>query len=403
MKARKTDARVARRQDVMKTLAAARPAELDPNLLANSARQQEDLAHITAESRESPVDTSAASPARLRPRLLPLGAVATVAVSAVVLSVLVRQDAGDTTSAPTGTRPPSSAPATLNDRMELLGVAQAAETSAADGTYWQVTTRTENMDAVGEPGRRYTLRSTSTEKWSVGVRSGTRSLMLSGLDARTAPRGTADMERWRDAGSPHQVEGQVKADSRSTVRFTVGSSRPTVLHTNVGNKIYALGPKNVSYHNLRALPTDTGKLRQELVRLYGQDGGADGRTAWMLRQIANLITMPVKPGTRAAAYRVLADLPDIRVEGPATDPLGRSGVAITLPVRAATVLGDVEQRLVVDPTTGALLSDESVLVEPSAVARDAGLKSGTTVHYQATTQMEWADRQITVPAHAKEG
>ncbi len=387
----------------MKTLAAARPAELDPNLLADSPRQREDLAHITAESRESPVGTSSVSPVRFRPRLLPLGAVATVAASAVVLSVLVRQDAGDTTSAPAGTRPPSSAPATLNDRMELLGVAEAAETSAADGTYWQVTTRSEYVEVVGEPGRRYTLRSTSTEKWSVGVRSGTRSLMVSGLDARTAPRTAADLARWRDAGSPHQVESQVKADSRLKVRLTVGTSRPMVMHTNLGNKIYALGPNNVSYHDLRALPTDTGTLRQELVRLYRQDGGADGRTAWMLRQIANLITMPVRPGTRAAAYRVLADLPDIHVEGPATDPLGRAGVAITLPVRATTVLGDVEQRLVVDPATGALLSDQSVLVEPSAVARDAGLKSGATMHFEATTQMEWADRQITVPANAEEG
>ncbi|GAA5021430.1 CU044_5270 family protein [Streptomyces siamensis] len=387
----------------MKTLAAARPAELDPSLLADSPRQREDFAHITAESRERPVGTSSVSPVRLRPRLLPLGAVATIAASAVVLSVLVGQGTGDTTSTPAATRPPSSTPATLNDRMELLGVAQAAETAAADGTYWQVTTRSENVDVVGERGRRYTLRSTSTEKWSVGVRSGTQSLMVSGLDARTAPRTAADMARWRDAGSPHQVEGQVKADSRLKVRFTVGAGRPMVMHTNMGNKIYALGPNNVSYHDLRALPTDTGTLRQELLRLYRQDGGADGRTAWMLRQIANLITMPVKPGTRAAAYRVLADLPDIRVEGPATDPLGRSGMAIILPVRATTVLGAVEQRLVVDPATGALLSDQSVLVEPSAVARDAGLKPGATVHYEATTQMEWAHRQITVPANAKEG
>ncbi|WP_327419947.1 hypothetical protein OG612_41265 [Streptomyces sp. NBC_01527] len=97
-----------------------------------------------------------------------------------------------------------------------------------------------------------------------------------------------------------------------------------------------------------------------LERLYAQDSGAEtstsGRSAWMLRQAADLITMPVKPGVRAAAYRVMADLPGVRVVGRVTDPLGRKGVGVEFPDTYRTPLGSTRQRLVVDPSTGAMLS-----------------------------------------------
>lgn len=132
------------------------------------------------------------------------------------------------------------------------------------------------------------------------------------------------------------------------------------MRTDHDNKIYALGPDNVSYQDLRQLPTDSGQLRRQFERLYERDGGAENsgdRTTWMLCQAANLITMPVRPATRAAAYRLLADLPGIRVQGSVTDPLGREGIGITLPHTQETPLGSVEERLVVDASTGALLAE----------------------------------------------
>ncbi|MGW3290344.1 CU044_5270 family protein [Streptomyces sp. NPDC001002] len=400
---RNTKERSARRRDVMKTLADARPDELDPVLLAGSRRQREDLARITAEARE---ETSGPRPlAWLRPRLLPLGAVATVAASAIVVAGLVQTQSDGTTSEQAGTRSPAtSASAAVNGRMELLGVAKAAASPAAEGTYWQVSTQTVNVDVVGEKGRRYALLSTAGGEWSVGVRPGTESLMLSGLDATTEPRTPADKKAWTAAGSPRQVEGPAGTDGRMRLGYTIGTSTPTVLHTNADDKIYALGPENITYQDLRQLPTDADKLSGELERLYEQEGGVEtsaGRTAWMLRHTADLITMPVAPATRAAAYRVLAELPGIGVQPSATDPLGRKGMAVTLPVDAETVLGGVEQRLVVNPSTGALLSEETVLTAPSAVAREAGLTAGTTVNYEATTRMGWSERQITVPENAK--
>lgn len=391
-----------RRPDAMKVLADARPAELDPSRLAGSLRHQEGLTRIMAETPDS-------RPGRVhvRPRtwVLPLGAVAAVAASAVVVSTLVQQEPVGTADEGASAHPPSATATQLDGRLELLAAAKKTEASATEGTYWQTTTRSQNVDVVGEPGQRYAVRTSETQQWSVGVRPGTQSLMVTGLDAETAPRTKADEARWRAAGSPDKVQIKAGADGSLRLSLPMGTDRrPLVMRTDANDEIYALGPHNVSYQDLLELPSGSGELRRRLERLYREDSGAEtgaGRTAWMIRHAADLITMPVKPAVRAAAYRVIAELPGIRALGTTTDPVGRKGVGIAVPGTARTPLGKVEQQLIVDPTTGALLSEQVVLTEPSAAARDAGLEAGATMNYTATTRMGWAERQIDVPENAR--
>ncbi|MCA1224239.1 CU044_5270 family protein [Streptomyces sp. 8L] len=383
----------------MTALADARPTALDPLALADSHRQREDFARILAGEHQGRVK---ASSSRRRTRIVPVGALATLAASAVAVSVLIEQGTHQTASTGESAPRPSLTAAPLSGRLQLLAAAKEAEASAKNGTYWQVTTQTQDVEVVGNPGRRYSLRSTGTDLWSVGVRPGTGSLLVSGLNASTQPRAAADTRRWQEDGSPRQVDSPMKLGSPVQLRHVLGESRPTVMHTNAGNKIYALGPNNVSYQDLQQLPTNTEQLRAKLLALYAQDDGADALTEWMLHQTAGLITMPVKPGTRAAAYRLIASLPGIKINASATDPLGRKGVGITLPVKAATLLGSQEELLVVDPSNGDLLSDQYLLVKPSDFAQDAGLKGGSTVNYEATTRMAWSNHQITVPKNAKQ-
>ncbi|GGL07647.1 CU044_5270 family protein [Streptomyces flaveus] len=409
------------RPDVMKVLAGARPDELDPSRLADSLRQREDLARILAGA----TDSRAARfrvPGRLRGGIRPLGTVAAltaVAASAVVVSTLDRDPFGVSPGSPpqsssTAAGPGSSTPDGQGDvpvdgRLELLSVAKKAETSTAEGTYWQTTTRSEDVNVVGAAGGKgqpFAVRDTSTAQWSVGVRPGTRSLMVSGLDAVIAPRTKEDEARWRAAGSPGTLEAEVTGNEQGgTLGYTMGTRPPTVMRTDADDKIYALGPHNVSYQDLRELPSDSGELRRQLEKLHGEDSGADagvGRTAYVLRQAANLITMPVEPAVRAAAYRVMAEMPGVRGLGGVSDPLGRKGVGFTFPGTSRTPLGSVAERLVVDPSTGAMLSEQLVLVEPSAKAQKAGLDAGTTVNYTATTRMSWGESQITVPENAQQ-
>lgn len=154
--------------------------------------------------------------------------------------------------------------------------------------------------------------------------------MVSGPGSVTEPRTKADEARWLAAGSPHTVKIKVKImTGTNTLGLTMGTRPPMGMRTNVDDKIYGLGSRNVTYQDLGELPSKSGELRTYLERLYAADSGAEtgaGRTAWLLRQAANLITMPVKPAVRAAAYRVMADLPGVKVLGRVSAPLGREGV-----------------------------------------------------------------------------
>lgn len=399
------------RPDVMKVLADARPDGLDPSRLVDPTRHREDLARIVAGA----TDGSAAPflAPRRRSGFRPLGAaaLAALAASVVAVSTLDWQGPADRPAAQPRPSAATESPGSGEDvrvdgHFELLSAARKAETSVAEGTYWQTTTRSENVEIAGEKGQLFAVRSTSTDEWSVGVRPGTGSLMVSGLDSETEPRTAADQARWHAAGSPRTVRVEIANKSGAKmIAYTMGTGRPMVTQTNIDDKIYAVGPRNVSYKDLRALPSTGGALRRYLERLYAEDNGAEagtsGRSAWMLRQAAGLVTMPVRPGVRAAAYRVMADLPGVRVVGHVTDPLGREGVGVAFPVTFRTPLGTTQERLVVNPSTGAMLSDEVVLVQPSARAKEAGIDAGTTVNYAATTRMSWGERQIPVPRNAR--
>ncbi|MGW2458075.1 CU044_5270 family protein [Streptomyces sp. NPDC001761] len=399
----KNSAKRSGRPDAMKALTDARPDELNPSRLVDPMRQRRLYAHIVSDPADGHVR-------RLRSRYRPLGAMALAAVAAsVVVTVNTlgthAPDDGSTARprSSAATRAPSGA-ADVDGRIELLSAAKKAEVSA-EAAYWQTTTQSRYTDVAEANGQLFALRVTSTEKWSVGVRPGTGSLAVSGLDSVTEPRTAADRTRWQAAGSPREVETETSAASGTARhRFVMGTGRPTVMRTNIDDKIYALGPDNVSYKELRALPATDGALRHYLEKLYAQDDSADhsapGRSTWMLRQAGNLVTMPVKPAVRAAAYRLMAGLPGVRVLGHVTDALGREGVGVEPPDTYRTPLGTTRQRLVFDPATGSMLSDEYLLVEPSARAGRAGLEAGTRVDCRAITRMNWGEHQITVPRNA---
>ncbi|OKI02529.1 hypothetical protein A6A06_16035 [Streptomyces sp. CB02923] len=390
-----------RRPDVMKSLADARPPELDPEHLAGSVRARDDLVSLLADAPEGPVPSGAGPVRRLMWRwALP---VAATAVTAGVLVGVLSQGTSVPEAAPAtaGPGPDSPRHTPENGRLALLNVAARLDSAAGAGTYWQVTTRSAwiGMAAVSGPG--FAVVSSSTQRQSIGVRPGTQSLVITGLDATTAPRTRRDTARWKAAGSPKELTlADSGAGGTLGLRMeTASERRPTVDRTDLGDRIAAIGARNVTYADLRKLPGDTAKLREVLARLYEEDKGSEisGRTEWMWRQASNLINLPVAADVRAAAYRVIAGLPGIRSLGEVTDPLGRKGAGFALPPTVRPGYGAVRPELIVDAATGALLADQEVLTRPSAKAAEAGLTAGTPVHYTATVRSRWTDRQLKTP------
>ncbi|MER8155513.1 CU044_5270 family protein [Streptomyces sp. NPDC094472] len=385
-----------KRHDVMKTLADARPPELDPDHLAGSVRARRDLETILAGRAEAPE-------LRRSPRMFTwrwaLPVAATAAAAGVLVATLPQggSDAGGS-RASAGPTADGARHIPANGRLALQHVADRLDRTVDEGTYWQVTTRSGWIGVVDASGETFAVSSSEKQQRSFGVRPGTESLNVMGLDATTKPRTKRDAARWRAAGSPKDLTlADTGSGGRLGLRIETGSGkRPMVDQINSGDRIAALGARNVTYEDLRKLPGDSAKLKEELADLYREDGGSEvrGRTEWMWRQAAGLIGLPVKAEVRAAAYRVIAGLPGIRALGEVTDPLGREGVGFALPASDRPGYGTGHSELIVDPVTGALLSEQEVLTEPDAKAAEAGLTSGTVVNYTATVRSEWTDRQL---------
>ncbi|MGW0945980.1 CU044_5270 family protein [Streptomyces sp. NPDC002623] len=398
-----------KRPDVMKTLAQARPAEFDPARLAGSERARDDLLAILASTQDEPETRRAVRPARpVRPFSWSwaLPAAATAVVAAVVVGTLADSGAGtgvdaggSRTSAGASTDGTGSGQTPANGRLALLNVAAQLDRTTQDGTYWQLTTRSAWIGVIAEPASGFSVVSTETQEWSYGVKSGGESLWVSGIDDSTQPRTARDKQRWQAAGSPKELTlaGGDTAGGRLGLRIESPSeSRPTTTRINDGDDIAALGADNVTYADLQKLPGDSTELKAYLADLYKEDGGGEisDRTEWMWQQAAGLIGLPVKAEVRAAAYRVIADLPGIRSLGEVTDPLGRKGLGFALPASDTPDYGAVRSELIVDPDTGALLSEQQTVTEPNAAASEAGVTAGTVVNYTATEKAEWSDRQL---------
>ncbi|MEU4897940.1 CU044_5270 family protein [Streptomyces sp. NPDC044780] len=388
-----------KRPDVMKTLADARPPELDPDRLAGSQRARRDLAAIMAGAPEGPESPRPARPFSRR-WALPIAATA-VAAGVLVATLPQGGSAGDGSRTAAGPSADGSRHTPENGRLALLTVADRVGRPAAEGTYWQVTTRSAWIGVVAESGETFAVRTSDKQQRSFGVRSGTDSLMVMGLDATTEPRTGQDAARWRAVGSPKDLTlADSGAGGKLGLRIDTGAeSRPRVDRINSGDRIAALGPRNVTYEDLRKLPEDSAELTAVLADLYQEDGGSEirDRTEWMWRQAAELINLPVKAGVRAAAYRVIAELPGIRSLGEVADPTGRKGVGFALPATDRPGYGAVRSELIVDPATGALLSEQETLTKPNAEAAEAGLTAGTVVNYTATVSSRWSDRQLKTP------
>ncbi|MEV0391050.1 RNA polymerase sigma factor [Nonomuraea sp. NPDC050643] len=114
-----------------------------------------------------------------------------------------------------------------------------------------------------------------------------------------------------------------------------------------------------------------------------------------LSRTSALLGMPVSPAVRAAALRLLAELPTTKVGGTVDDPLGRPGLAVTFIESEgfSTQFGaddDVAERYttILDPKTGTLLASDAAIAAEGA----EGLTKGTYLYYAAwAPEAGWTD------------
>jgi hypothetical protein len=256
-----------------------------------------------------------------RPGRLALGGGLAAAAIAVVVGLTLA-------APPAGRGGPNAAP-TGNTPALLLAAASRVEagTAATPGRYWLGGSRTGWLVQVGPATDRYRLLVQSqVELWLSTVPGDQQGLVNRPLGA--APATASDRAAWRRDGARTQwtVESGL---GKGTVLYASGGPLTSMVGASTGWS-FVTGGDNLTTAQLLSLPSTPAALRAHLVGMFNDlhdplaDGGLDTYLYDAGTQI--LTELPTTPALRGAAYRMLAQLPDVRDLGPLTvEPWFRPG------------------------------------------------------------------------------
>ena len=313
-------------------------------------------------------------------RRLGLAAVAAGVVTAVVIAVTPGTDAPNA--------PPSA-------RDVLLAAAEAVSDTSVptSGKYWHTRMRYEGIHTYpagpGHDSYRLFLKG-DNESW-LSRTGAEKSIWVHNVGVTARPVTPADEAEWTKAGGPAVVPGP---------------PRPSAMWRNGPNTHrIAGGPR--STEEVLGLPTDAAALKAYLLERVpddevGGNGDAMDVNEWLAWEAEGLLTAPATPGTRAAAYRLLADLPGFRLmEADELPPGADIGLARTAPSRWHFVVenAQLEHQLIIDPDTGSLQMTRTVVAEPGTEPRT--LPAGTVLDTYTFQHAGWGDTEPVVPPEAE--
>lgn len=218
----------------------------------------------------------------------------------------------------------------------------------------------------------------------------------------TRPATPADERAWRKAGSPTTLQRVCASVADDECVMPRLRSKPSdCLYTRAADPGGVFGDRRLgdfTLAELAALPDDAARLREVLRTRW------EGRADRMRRESFDeflpvagaLLEMPVRPSVRAAALRLLAGLPTTKVLGPAVDPLGREGLAVTFVKSEGFFMefgADDEvpevHATILDPRTGTVLAHTTAAGESTE-----GVAKGTMIYYQAwAPEAGWTDER----------
>lgn len=270
-----------------------------------------------------------------------VGVAGLATAAAVAAAVFVP---GLTTSAPALSPSAGISTTTLSGHSILLAAATRAE-AAPEGAYWHVK-RLYTMrwaKPYGKEGDTYQLESSDlVEDWvskEGRAWSGFRKLATRPLD----------VEAWRRDGSP--AEWKVEDGGFST---SPGEGK---LAPHKGRqKFPLLEGEQLTLEEIKALPADPEALKNRMLEAFRASGIAEEYVVDdnLPKVLASLLyELPTSPEVRGAAYRALAALPSVRVEGDTTDPRGRPGIAVTFPIQHDQ---PTQGKLIIDRDTSMVLA-----------------------------------------------
>ncbi|MEU6786795.1 CU044_5270 family protein [Nonomuraea angiospora] len=363
-------------------LRAARPADLEDRPIDPRTRAAE-LSRAMSQPR----------PARRRRRpARPVWSLGLAAAAAAVTAVVVAMN-GTASTPRAPDQPASTRPAvTLSAREVLLAAAARAERQPeGKGEYWHTVSVRRTLFAAAKGGYRV-LEQRRDEGWTPGATGPDQKQWGRMRSLGVRPATEEDRQAWERAGSPASIEVTVPGKPKPMIlKTSPGRTMTGRSPLTDGDKVFWLG-RNVSVKDLRELPGDPDRLKK---RLLGWKGHATdvpmAGDGWLFAVSAGLIMdMPATPEVRGAAFRMLAELGDVRVIENVTDAEGRTGTAVAINEQTADG-GVTEHRLIIDEATGQALANEYVVVKPRGL--QAAFEPGTMWNSIAVIKAGWTDEK----------
>ncbi|MEV4005566.1 CU044_5270 family protein [Actinomadura sp. NPDC049753] len=295
-------------------------------------------------------------------------------------------------------------------------VLAAAEKAAAQptGRYW-FSDQIQGQSYVMRPKTgTYAIVGAHSEtfSWSAAERGGGEAFYGRDLPAR--PLTPRDAAAWRRAGSPDEFRvwsnDHYWTYDRKATKWEVDDPDPKG-----GGRFFVRGER-LTVQDIQNLPEDPAALARRFyrpgppkdraaVRPLDRVMDAGGR----LRVTADLLeNAPLPPRVRAGLMRALAAQPGVRSLGAATDPLGRTGVALAVDDQVSKVDGEYgaprqeqgeyrsRSELVFDRETGDLLAEQDVLTVPGGAYREQ--PPGFVINYWVVRNTGWTDAVPKPPA-----
>ena len=223
------------------------------------------------------------------------------------------------------------------------------------------------------------------------------------------PKSPEDEAAWRRDGSPSKWS-MGSTDTEPPEPICLHTAPGTASVSRVWNDTFGVSEgRELTFAQLQGLPTDPDVLRAWVLNRVKDDLDQQAReyldqhpTADILdfnvaEVLANLLVdAPVPPGFRAAAYRALADMPNVESTGPTQDELGRVRVGILIATDVASVVfprgrpfkaGELTRKLIIDPDTS------HVLASQASVGNSSDQVSGTLI-----LEVGWTNEKPHEPA-----
>ncbi|GAA2111145.1 CU044_5270 family protein [Actinomadura alba] len=311
--------------------------------------------------------------------LVSLAATAAVAAGAVVAVSLAPSESSAPGPGKNGAVP---------QKGNVLLVAATNAEKAPIGKYWHTRTISGEIHAVGKSAaNHYKVDSRQgSEVWTDRSGKGRQGH----LDLPDVPLTAQDKQKWEAAGSPNWVRIPDAEGAGRTVALQMNppAGRQAPFRMPANDRFFGLTTEQIA-----ELPTQPKALEKALLSLEGNWHAYTTKTETepiralrgqervrALSDVAGtlLSTAPAPPKVRAAAFRMLAALPGVKAEGEATDPAGRIGTVISLPLEttmplglftAPKQLGTYRRQWIINPVTGKLLAIRDLVATPPRGSR----------------------------------